>query len=202
MKRMHHAWVSLVAIAGAMTASDANAAVIAGPTSMAFNTANWGGSGMVITVKRATSLASVDFWSQGKADTLQLLDFSNNVLRSQAVTADATPATPATIALNWSLTPGTYRFMQTTRDNSQWNQFPPQSNDDLSIDQPGVFYNRAYTSGQYETFGSLWVAFTNITTASPTAAVPEPATWAMLVTGFGLIGGAMRTRRRTRLLAI
>lgn len=28
-------------------------------------------------------------------------------------------------------------------------------------------------------------------------AVPEPATWAMMLMGFGLVGGAMRTRRRT-----
>ncbi|MFM2410097.1 MAG: hypothetical protein RL481_925 [Pseudomonadota bacterium] len=29
------------------------------------------------------------------------------------------------------------------------------------------------------------------------AAVPEPATWAMMIIGFGLIGGAMRARRQT-----
>jgi PEP-CTERM motif len=29
-------------------------------------------------------------------------------------------------------------------------------------------------------------------------AVPEPATWAMMILGFGAIGGAMRARRRTR----
>lgn len=28
--------------------------------------------------------------------------------------------------------------------------------------------------------------------------VPEPTTWAMLILGFGVIGGAMRTRTRTR----
>ena len=28
-------------------------------------------------------------------------------------------------------------------------------------------------------------------------AVPEPATWAMMIMGFGLIGGAMRSRKRT-----
>ncbi len=32
-------------------------------------------------------------------------------------------------------------------------------------------------------------------------AVPEPATWAMLISGFGLVGGAMRSSRRTRTLA-
>lgn len=31
----------------------------------------------------------------------------------------------------------------------------------------------------------------------PTSSVPEPATWAMMVGGFGLIGGAMRRRART-----
>lgn len=32
-----------------------------------------------------------------------------------------------------------------------------------------------------------------------TAAVPEPATWAMLILGFGVIGGTMRARRFTKL---
>ena len=31
--------------------------------------------------------------------------------------------------------------------------------------------------------------------AAFTAAVPEPASWAMLVAGFGIMGGAMRRRR-------
>lgn len=32
---------------------------------------------------------------------------------------------------------------------------------------------------------------------SPIAAVPEPASWAMMLMGFGVIGGAMRRRRRS-----
>ena len=32
----------------------------------------------------------------------------------------------------------------------------------------------------------------------PTAAVPEPATWAMMIGGFGLIGAASRRAKRVR----
>jgi PEP-CTERM motif len=38
-------------------------------------------------------------------------------------------------------------------------------------------------------------------TASAVAAVPEPATWAMMLFGFGLVGSALRSRRRTMALA-
>ena len=36
--------------------------------------------------------------------------------------------------------------------------------------------------------------------ATVTSGVPEPATWAMMITGFGMIGGAMRRRKATATL--
>lgn len=36
---------------------------------------------------------------------------------------------------------------------------------------------------------------TNFEVSEATAAVPEPATWAMMIAGFGLVGGAMRRRK-------
>lgn len=36
----------------------------------------------------------------------------------------------------------------------------------------------------------------------PTSPVPEPATWTMLIAGFGMVGGAMRRRRREHALAV
>lgn len=43
-----------------------------------------------------------------------------------------------------------------------------------------------------------WVGVDNINfTPIAAGAVPEPATWAMLVGGFGLVGASMRRRRRT-----
>ena len=38
----------------------------------------------------------------------------------------------------------------------------------------------------------------NIVVTAATGAVPEPATWAMMIAGFGLVGGAMR-RRSTKI---
>ena len=39
--------------------------------------------------------------------------------------------------------------------------------------------------------------FDDLTVGQVAAAVPEPATWAMFIGGFGMIGGAMRRRQRT-----
>ena len=45
--------------------------------------------------------------------------------------------------------------------------------------------------------GFLWPTVDNLTlagAATPTPGVPEPATWAMMIVGFGLVGAAMRRR--------
>ena len=42
----------------------------------------------------------------------------------------------------------------------------------------------------------LGPAITNLTFDATTAAVPEPATWAMMLLGFAVAGGALRSRKR------
>lgn len=64
----------------------------------------------------------------------------------------------------------------------------------------GVTSDTAFTSftitGAGSTLGASTV-FDNIRFGSAvSAAVPEPATWAMMIGGFGMVGGAMRYRRR------
>lgn len=44
---------------------------------------------------------------------------------------------------------------------------------------------------------SARITSTIVPFSSSTMAVPEPATWAMMILGFGAIGGALRKRRRT-----
>jgi hypothetical protein len=45
--------------------------------------------------------------------------------------------------------------------------------------------------------GKVGATFTLLSNSKPTAtgAVPEPANWAMMIAGFGMVGGAMRSRR-------
>ncbi len=52
------------------------------------------------------------------------------------------------------------------------------------------------TSGVANTAGTI-TQFTGKTLAQ---AVPEPASWAMMLIGFGVVGGTLRTRRRTAVL--
>lgn len=59
----------------------------------------------------------------------------------------------------------------------------------IALNQAGVdAATAAYYGGGYFTLGA------RLTTVS--SAVPEPAAWAMLLGGFGLMGGALRARRR------
>jgi PEP-CTERM putative exosortase interaction domain len=57
-----------------------------------------------------------------------------------------------------------------------------------------LFENQPY-SGFCQTSGLCDLNF-RITATTPTAPVPEPATWAMMILGMGLVGGAMRNSRR------
>ncbi len=68
-----------------------------------------------------------------------------------------------------------------------------------------VFYGRigAYTLAEdYKTWSFTYVL--NDVTASyfDLSAVPEPSTWAMMIGGFGMVGGAMRRRRVTAKLSV
>ena len=57
------------------------------------------------------------------------------------------------------------------------------------IQNPGLLG----TTGGFITFNSS-SAIQFAGTVGPVAAVPEPATWAMMIAGFGLAGAAMRRR--------
>lgn len=59
----------------------------------------------------------------------------------------------------------------------------------LDIDGPGVTSDDGLAIDKFQLTA----------TTAQAAAVPEPATWAMMIAGFGLVGSSMRRRRRTTL---
>lgn len=56
-----------------------------------------------------------------------------------------------------------------------------------------IFSSFGGTQGVYEGGGNHF-AMDNLTIGETSGAVPEPASWALMVTGFGLMGGALRRR--------
>lgn len=51
-----------------------------------------------------------------------------------------------------------------------------------------------FTNTAGGTSGGIYLDNVSVTGPAPTAAVPEPATWALMISGFGLAGAALRRR--------
>jgi hypothetical protein len=62
-----------------------------------------------------------------------------------------------------------------------------------------VYYSGGAGAYRYITSGGSVQAIDSFTISEVVAAVPEPASWAMMISGFGLVGGAMRSRATRRL---
>ena len=63
--------------------------------------------------------------------------------------------------------------------------------------QVNLFYQDSARSYRVNTLNPFTTGFVTATSAAVTAAVPEPATWAMMIAGFGAVGLALRGRRQT-----
>ncbi|MBB5684400.1 PEPxxWA-CTERM sorting domain-containing protein [Sphingobium boeckii] len=63
-----------------------------------------------------------------------------------------------------------------------------------------IFEDTASSLGKVELYSDQRNAF-EVDNVAFSNAVPEPATWAMMITGFGFVGGAMRRRRGEETLA-
>ena len=73
-----------------------------------------------------------------------------------------------------------------------WQGSPLSGSFSIAVDSGDLL-----TFGAYSADGCCGPSVTTISNFSaPGGAVPEPASWAMMVGGFGLIGGALRSRRR------
>lgn len=70
-----------------------------------------------------------------------------------------------------------------------------QTIEGVTIDHDGNIYLVGETGGSSPTFnGSLPVSTSGLVVLSRVSAVPEPAAWALMIGGFGLVGGTLRRR--------
>jgi len=161
--------------------------------------------------------------------TLSGLDSSNAITISQGDTINATvtldtaftvPASTAFTDYNLSLSGSAFPAQNTATGNGTFtlfnagsivasfgigastsgaiagagDLFPPNSGE-LTFDSFTAVFEITDLATPATLDGSLLL----VSAADPISPTPEPATWAMMVSGFGLVGFALRGRRRTTL---
>ncbi|HEU4683862.1 MAG TPA: PEPxxWA-CTERM sorting domain-containing protein [Nitrospira sp.] len=190
---------SLAVLALTVSAPAVAQEVITGPPALTGSEFGWAYSGIEFQALQDVSLVSFTFNNQGNSDNILLLDESWNTVHSIS-TAAGQPV--STVSVDWLLNGGdVYRLVRTTQGNSlydSYNGLLPQ-NDHLAITNSGFFSNSLTSTGSFDT-NDFWSTFTNITTVNGVAsAVPEPATWAMMLLGFGAVGFQLRRRKQPSL---
>lgn len=66
----------------------------------------------------------------------------------------------------------------------------------LQVDIDGSFTDGRFGFYNYSQAGVEYAGITTAVLPPPTGAVPEPATWAMMILGFGFVGGAIRAAKK------
>ncbi len=201
---------------GSQTALNSDASGFSGaPTALSAATiATWDSGGDSLSSHGAVAAV----WTSATAGFVQMRNFgwnsSSNIAGGASVNGGGpnwsytfTPSTNATYTMTYNITGsgntfglwGFYNAVNGIPDYSNIDPFNPNSSGTYTAALTGgttynvALYNNANAGVGPGTISTLQGDFSWSITG---ATVPEPASWAMLIAGFGMVGGTLRTRRR------
>lgn len=137
---------------------------------------------------------SIDLNGNGQGGIQQTFDTIDGILYNVsfwlAGNPDGAPITKSVIVSATGAASAAYNFTFTgfNKSNMGWNNYT------YSFVAGGPSTTLSFASQDATSFGA---ALDNVSVA----AVPEPATWAMMILGFGFVGGSMRRRSMFRSLS-
>jgi hypothetical protein len=152
-----------------------------------------------VTAGATGTLAGITLYGFGSSDQVSIAMGpafnSGPFVFSQTVTLNNAGAFIDTSAANIHLTPGTTFTIDVTGGDGCC--FLLGSN----VAYPGghVFLNAGGSVFDYTQLIGISMAFQTYVDQTPVSSAPEPATWAMLLVGFGGAGAALRRRSRLKL---
>lgn len=143
------------------------------------------------TLASTTTIGSVEGWIGGDISAnVTVSIFSDSGVPGTALFSDTLSTTigigawQGVFGENWTLGPGTYWATFSSSDYSSFmGAGAPNPLSDYAFTSNGAWFEQAGLN-----FG------VRIEGAAP---APEPACWALMLSGFGMVGGALRSRRRT-----
>ncbi len=120
----------------------------------------------------------------------------------EAFVMNVFPSNPPNLTFTVSLDGGAEQVLNTlTVPNTTgvWNGLSTSFNSGTAT-TASLFLRNAQTAFGGNDFAIDDIFLGTQSFVNPPAGVPEPATWAMLIAGFGLVGGAMRRRHSTAMV--
>lgn len=148
------------------------------------------GTGNMLLVNTANATNPETFWSQTFAVTADT-DYAFSFWTTSLGLYELSPTLKATINGQDLLSTGILPYFN---PNEPWLNFSQNWHSGSATSVTLSFFSNRL-GNPYNDFALDDISFTRVDTQ--TSAVPEPATWGMMVLGFGLVGGAIR-RRSTR----
>jgi uncharacterized repeat protein (TIGR03803 family) len=143
--------------------------------------------------------------STGTFTTLLNFDGSNGSIPLQGLIVDASGTLFGTTLLGGTSNFGTVFSLTksgvfTTLVNFDGSNGREPARGNLFVDALGTLYGTT-TQGGTSNFGTVFSITNSGFDVGGTGPIPEPASWAMLIAGFGLTGAVMRRRRVTAAIA-